>query len=302
MPPLITADLHIHTSHSHGRAGVEAMYAAARSRGLTLIGFSEHSPRPAGYAYPSDYQEKLTGGFSRYTDEVRRTAHLGVSEGVEVLLGVELDYIPEQEAHARTLRDAFPFDYVIGGLHFQNGWGFDFSAEDWASRSREECFSMYAAYYADLTSMCQSRLFHIAAHPDLIKLFTVEYFHSWLATDEAPVLIKRSLTAMKDTGMAMEISSAGLRKPCKEIYPCRTIMDMAARLRLPVSFGSDAHCVDTPAFAFDLLARYAHEYGYTYSVVPEHGRYRQILFSPGPRASIDTRGKHHAKHMERNAP
>jgi histidinol-phosphatase (PHP family) len=282
----IPADLHMHTSHSHGKAGVEAMYAAARARGLGVIGFSEHSPRPAGYAYPSDYQEKLGEGFARYVDEVRGVARLAAADGVAALLGIELDYIPGKEADAQALRDAFPFDYVIGGLHFQGSWGFDFSAGDWTSRPKEERFAIYAAYYGDLAAMCQSGLFHIAAHPDLIKLFTVESFHDWLAVDEAPRLINLALTAMKDNGMAMEISSAGLRKPCKEIYPCREIMAMAANLRLPVSFGSDAHCVDTPAFAFEALARYAGEYGYDHSVVPEKGRLRRLPFSlPRPERS-----------------
>jgi histidinol-phosphatase (PHP family) len=131
--------------------------------------------------------------------------------------------------------------------------------------------------------MCQSGLFHIAAHPDLVKLFTVESFHSWLATNEASFLIRDALTAMQDNAMSMEISSAGLRKPCGEIYPCRQIMSVAADIRLPVSFASDAHCTGTPAFAFTVLARYAHEYGHTQSTVVEQGQRRQIPFSlPDP--------------------
>lgn len=275
----ISADLHMHTFHSHAQASTEAMYLAAREKGLAIIGFSEHSPRPQGYGYPSDYQEKLRAGFPLYVEEVRRLAQSGASDGVSVLLGIEVDYIPGQEAYAKALLQAQDFDYAIGGLHFQQTWGFDFSAEDWSALPEDERFAIYARYYADLSAMCQSGLFHIAAHPDLIKLFSVESFHRWLDTEQAPLLVKNALTAMKDNGMAMEISSAGLRKPCKEIYPCRRVMSTAAALRLPVSFGSDAHCTGTPAFAFDALARYAREYGYTHSTVVEKGRSRQIPFS-----------------------
>lgn len=275
----IPADLHIHTSHSHGQASTEAMYLAARAKGLTLIGFSEHSPRPAGYAYPSDYQAKLSRGFPQYVDEVRQMAGRAATENINVLLGIEVDYIPGREAYAKDLLKAHNFDYVIGGLHFQKNWGFDFSAEDWVLLTRDERFAVYAQYYRDLAAMCQSGLFHIAAHPDLVKLFTVESFHNWLATDEAPALIRDALTAMKDNGMSMEISSAGLRKPCREIYPCRPVLSVAAKLELPITFGSDAHCAGTPAFAFDLLARYAHEYGYTDSTVVEQGHRRRIPFA-----------------------
>ncbi len=268
----------MHTHHSHGQAATEAMYRAARAKGLTIIGFSEHSPRPPGYAYPTDYQAKLNKGFPLYVDEVRRFSREGASEGVSVLLGIEVDYIPGQEAYAKSLLAEYDFDYVIGGLHFQKNWGFDFAADDWVLLPKAERFAIYSQYYRDLAAMCQSGLFHIAAHPDLIKLFTVESFQRWLATEEAPVVIKEALTAMKDNGMAMEISSAGLRKPCKEIYPCRRLMSVAAELELPISFGSDAHCTGTPAFAFDLLSRYAHEYGYTHSTVVERGTSRQVPF------------------------
>lgn len=275
----ISADLHMHTLHSHGQATTQAMFQAARAKGLAIIGFSEHSPRPAGYAYPTDYQAKLVREFPQYVEEVRRIAVAASTENIRVLLGIEVDYLPGQEAYAKALIQAHDFDYVIGGLHFQRNWGFDFSAEDWVLMTRAERFAAYAQYYRDLASMCQTGLFHIAAHPDLVKLFTVENFQAWLATDEAAPLIRDALTAMKDNNMAMEISSAGLRKPCKEIYPCRRIMDMARELRLPVSFGSDAHCVNTPAFAFPALARYAREYGYTHSTVIEQGRPRQQPFA-----------------------
>lgn len=277
-PHAITADIHMHTRHSHGQASTEEMYRSARARGLGVIGFSEHSPRPSGYGYPSDYQEKLADGFPRYVEEVRELARMAAPEGVKVLLGIELDYIPGRESYAGELCAAHDFDYVIGGLHFQGSWGFDFSADDWAPLSKDERFAVYARYYKDLAAMCRSGLFHIAAHPDLIKLFTVDSFHSWLDTPEAAALIKEALTAMKENGMAMEISSAGLRKPCGEIYPCRMIMAMAADLRLPVSIGSDAHCVNTPAFAFDELARYAREYGFSRYTVVENGLAQQVDF------------------------
>ena len=274
-PSPIAADIHMHTRHSHGQASTGEMYRAARARGLGIIGFSEHSPRPSGYGYPSDYQEQLVDGFPRYVDEVRELARAAAPEGVKVLLGMELDYIPGRESYAKDLCAAHDFDYIIGGLHFQGSWGFDFTADDWAPLSTDERFAIYARYYKDLAAMCESGLFHIAAHPDLIKLFTVESFHSWLKTQEAAPLITNALTAMNDNKMAMEISSAGLRKPCKEIYPCRALMTMAADLRLPVSIGSDAHCVNTPAFAFDELARYAREFGYAHYTVVENGKARQ---------------------------
>lgn len=281
-PLPISADLHAHTHHSHGQASTEAMYLAARDKGLSLFGFSEHSPRPEGYTYPVDYQEKLNSRFDQYVREVEEMKQRGQAEGLTVLLGLEIDYIPGQEAYARALRNSRPFDYIIGGLHFQGTWGFDFTADDWAGLSREKRFAAYARYYDDLASMCRTDLFHIAAHPDLIKLFTLDSFNEWLDTEEAAPRIRRALETMKEHGVIMEVSSAGLRKPCKEIYPGPRIMAMAAEIGLPISFGSDAHCVNTPAFAFDELARYAASFGYTQSFVVEKNTARALPFTAPP--------------------
>ena len=277
-PPPITADVHAHTHHSHGQASTEAMYVAARDKGLSIFGFSEHSPRPDGYRYPTDYQEKLNSRFDQYADEVRAMAARGAKEGVTVLLGLEVDYIPGKEEYAAALCARQPFDYIIGGLHYQGTWGFDFTADDWTPLGREERFAAYARYYEDLATMCGTGLFHIAAHPDLIKMFTIEDFNAWLETDGALDTVRTALRAIKDNGMLMEISSAGLRKPCKEIYPGPKIMALAAEMKLPVSFGSDAHCTNTPAYGFDELARYAASFGYTRSSVIIGGEARELPF------------------------
>ena len=80
----------------------------------------------------------------------------------------------------------------------------------------------------------------------------------------------------------MEISSAGLRKPCKEIYPGPVIMQLAAELELSITFGSDAHCTQTPAYAFAELARYAASFGFTHSLWFEQRRPRPEPFEAGP--------------------
>lgn len=283
--PSIAVDLHTHTHHSHGQSSTEAMYFAARDKGLGILGFSEHSPRPEGYRYPTDYQEKLNSRFALYADEVRAMAARGKGEGVRVLLGLEVDYIRGKEDYAAALRMSQPFDYIIGGLHYQGHWGFDFTADDWVPMSRAERFESYARYYDDLASMCATGLFHIAAHPDLIKLFTIDDFNAWLESGPALAKVRKALQAIRDNGMLMEISSAGLRKPCKEIYPGPKIMTIAAELGLAVSFGSDAHCTNTPAYAFDELARYAASFGYTESMAPEGGSMRAVPFTV-PAASL----------------
>lgn len=277
--PAIIADVHLHTHYSHGQADPLAMLQAAKRQGLSFIGFSEHSPRPAGYTYPEDYQEKLTSLLPQYVREVRAFAAQEAANGITVLLGLEVDYIPGQEAYATALCREHPYDYIIGGLHFQQNWGFDFSAADWERLDEDARFIIYRRYYEDLRDMCATGLFHIAAHPDLIKIFSIDSFKAWLDTPQAKDCVHAALSAMKKHGVIMEISSAGLRKACREIYPGPVIMAMAADLGLAVSFASDAHCTGTPAYAFDDLARYAGRYGYSHSVIVEKGKARQVPFT-----------------------
>lgn len=275
----IRADVHMHTSHSHGQASTQDMYEAAVKAGLTIIGFSEHSPRPAGYAYVADYQEKLRAGFPQYVAEVQALCERGKEQGVTVLLGLEVDYIAGQEEFAAALCREYPYDYIIGGLHFQGTWGFDGPGGEWAGLNRAARYNIYARYYQDLARMCGTGLFHIAAHPDLVKIHSVAEFRAWLETPEALPLVSTALEAMRDQGMAMEISSAGLRKDCREIYPGPDIMALAAEVGVRISFGADAHCTNTPAYAFDALARYAASYGYKESTIFVGGEPQPLPFT-----------------------
>jgi histidinol-phosphatase (PHP family) len=262
---MITADLHSHTLYSHARDSTAAMCAAALARGMAVFGLSEHSLRPAGYSYPTDYQARLEAGFPEYIREVG--AQQALYKGrMRVLLALELDYIPAEEAYAREVCAAHPYDYVIGGLHFQGLWGFDYAAGDWAGLSEAACAGHFTRYYQDLERMAETGLFQIAAHPDLVKLFRADTFRRWLEGDEAQERVRAALAAMKKNGMAMELSSAAIRKGLGEPYPGPLIMEIAAGLKLPIAFGSDAHAAGQVAFAFDQLAAYARRFGYSESV------------------------------------
>ena len=272
---MITVDLHTHTKYSHGANSPAEMYASALDKGLTLLGFSEHSPRPLGFDYLHEYREQLTRHLPDYAREVlalKAAPREGGHGPCRVLFGMEMDWLDGQEDYTRAACTAYDFDYLLGSVHFLGRWGFDDGVEPWKSASQEECESRYTAYFTAWEAMIRSGLFNIAAHPALIKIFSVEQFHIWLAKAESTAHIRRCLTALRDAGMAMEISSAGLRKACREIYPAPPIMALAAELGLPVSFASDAHGVDDVAHGFARLASYAKAFGFREHVFFDKGR------------------------------
>ena len=272
---MITTDLHVHTLHSHGRDTVEAMYESGRALGLSVIGFSEHSPRPAGYDYPTEYREKLQRGFPSYVEEVR--ALQGRNVGPEVLFGMEMDWIGAEQAFVHEAARAWPFDYLIGSVHFLGTWGYDSSPADWEPLDPSARARHYHDYFIAMKAMASSNLFQIAAHPDLIKIFSVDSFRSWLSGDNLD-LVRDALAAIRDAGMGMEISVAGLRKPCAEIYPGPVIMRLAADLQVPITFASDAHATSQIGYAWDQLAPYAASFGYTHSLVFKQGDRREVPF------------------------
>lgn len=267
---MFDSDLHNHTCYSHGKDTAAAMYASAVAKGLKVFGFSEHSPRPDQYTYTHEYRERLNAHLRDYVDEVRALQRPDAP--CRVLFGMEIDWFEADQEFVRHAAAQFPFDYLIGSVHFLGTWGFDDKQEDWDALTDAERFEKYAAYFRTWTRMVSSGLFNLAAHPDLVKIFSVDCFHRWLEREESQRLVADGLRALKASGMAMEISSAGIRKPCREIYPCATIMRMAADFGLDVYLASDAHNVNDVAHAFPRLANYARAFGFDHTVLFDRGR------------------------------
>lgn len=260
---MITADLHTHTLYSHGKDTPQAMFAAAEAKGIELYGFTEHSPRPHSYNYTNEYREHLLRHFPQYVDEVKdlQRRHPG-----KVLLGMEMDWMEKEVDFIKQAITAYDFDYLIGSVHFLQTWGYDDDPADWKSLAAADHHRHYEAYFLTLRSMAESGLFNIAAHLDLIKIFSVQAFQQWIVDGSHLDLVRDALVALRQSGMALEISSAGLRKPCAEIYPGPRIMALAADLKLDITFASDAHNVHDVAYGFDQLEAYARSYGFTHSV------------------------------------
>ena len=266
---MITADLHTHTLYSHGKDTPAAMWAAAQTKGITLLGFTEHSPRPQNYNYTHEYREHLVKHFPQYVAEVQDLQHQYPGQ---VLLGMEMDWMEKELDFIKKSITAYNFDYLIGSVHFLQTWGYDDDPGDWKSLAAADHHQHYAAYFLTLRRMAESGLFNIAAHLDLIKIFSVQAFSAWIIEDSHLDLVRDALVAVRQSGMALEVSSAGLRKPCKEIYPGPRIMALAADLGVDITIASDAHNVGDVAHAFEQLERYARSFGYGHSVCFDKGQ------------------------------
>jgi histidinol-phosphatase (PHP family) len=261
-------DLHLHTSRcGHATGTVDDYVDAGREAGLATICFTDHMPLPA--SWPQQYS-MTPAEVGDYLRDVRdAAAYSRESGGPEVLCGIEADWLPECRAYTRDTLAALDLDMVLGSVHFLNGWAFDDPdlIDRYASLDVDALWERYFAEFADAAG---SGLFNVMAHPDLVKKFGSR------PSRDPSGLYEKAADAMAEGGCAVEVNTAGLRKPAAEIYPCLPLLAACRRRGIPATIGSDAHdpaeVGADGASALDLLL----DAGYRSVVVFRHRRAEEV--------------------------
>ncbi len=153
--------------------------------------------------------------------------------GLPVLVGIEMDWIPDRVDETRALLAAHPFDIVLGSVHWLGDLAVDHPDYPcWDDLGADET---WGRYLDELAAAAVSGLFDVLAHPDLPKVFGTRMpAHLAGRRDEV-------IAAIADCGVAVECSSAGLRKPIGELYPDPDWLAAFCRAGVPVTLSSDAH-------------------------------------------------------------
>lgn len=251
MPVPPPGDYHVHTRFSDGEGEPAQCVERARALGLPAIGFADHlAPRCVD---PNDEWSVGSTQLEAYVCAVREAA--ARYPDIAVLLGVEADYVPEAEGELAQMLAAYPFDYVIGAVHFVDGFCYDDPATREDPRWHDAA-SLYRRYYALVSRAVGSGLFDVLAHLDYVMLWgrrSAADISS--AEDEA-------LAAIAAAGVAVEINTSGTLEPAGLMHPAPDLLARACRLDIPVVFGSDAHEVDQVGWKFDAAAAFARRAGY----------------------------------------
>lgn len=257
-------DLHVHTWRCRHAVGTADEYVqAAAERGVRTLAFTEHLPLPdsllARVPEAAEYAMPMAE-FDEYVADVAGALDVGGSMGVEVLLGVEIDAVAECLEHAAALLKRHPFDVVLGSVHFIDDWAFDDPdrTERYAQWRLED---LWERYFDDLIAAGRSGLADVIAHADLVKKF--------YGRPETPVghLYRSAAEALSGAGMAVEVNTAGLRKPCAEMYPSLEFLAELRRADVPATIGSDAHRPQEVGADGDLAVALLREAGYRSVVV-----------------------------------
>ena len=247
LPP----DYHIHTPLcGHAEGEVVAYLQHAVRRGLTEIGFSEHAPMPQDDF--DDWRMKRAD-LDRYIEIIQKAAKQ--VPGITVRIGLEVDYIPGYEDWIRELSDYYDWDYLIGSVHYVGEWCIDDprKAQRW---DHVEIMNIWIRYVELLIKAVTTRVFDIIGHIDLCKVFG----HRLKGGVER--LYEPFIQLVAEKGVAIELNTGGLRKPCREMYPSETILKLAAEYEVGLVFGSDAHKPEEVGHEFESAMAAAQVAGY----------------------------------------
>jgi len=244
-------DYHMHTPLCGHATGHPRDYAAeAVRKGLGEIGFSEHNPMPEKF---DDWRMDLAD-FPQYLQMVEEARQ--AQPQLPIRLGLECDFIPGRESWVRELAQKADFDYLIGAVHYITpDWDVDnpLKLDRWKQQPVEE---VWTRYFKAIAQAAQSGLFDFLAHPDLVKKF------GHIPKGDLLPYYRDALDAMAASGMAMEVSTAGLRKEVGEIYPSAQFLKEAFRRKIPVLISSDSHAPGEVGHEFQKAVQLVKETGY----------------------------------------
>ena len=244
-------DYHVHTRFSDGEGEPAQCVERALALGLPEIGISDHlTPSVVGGEGDWSIGHECLG---EYVGAVR-DAGARYPE-ITVLLGVEADYVPGAEDELAGLLGAYPFDYVIGGLHYVDGFSFD-DPPNRNDRRWDDAASLYRRYYHLVSRAAASGLFDVVAHLDYVML--------WGRRTDADISAAEdeALAALAAHGVAIEVNTTGALEPAGLMHPAPDLLARACRLGIPLVFGSDAHEVDQVGWQFDAAVALARQAGY----------------------------------------
>lgn len=234
-------DYHLHlrpdgeaasSAEYHTRANYERYRKAAERRGIEELGVSEHI-----YRFSRALEVWRHPFWERFASDDLDDFVAFVREQTDLRLGIEADFVPGGEDRLANLLESYDFDYVVGSVHFLRDGAVDmddYSVWD-SGRSPEQ---IWRRYFETVAESAACGLFDIIAHPDLVKYWGRD---RPLPEGDLRRYYEPAVEAIAGAGVAVEVSTAGLRKHVGEIYPAPDLLAMCVQAGVPVALSSDAH-------------------------------------------------------------
>jgi len=248
----MTVDLHNHTPLCKHAVGEPREYVkAAINAGAKYFGFSDHAPMKFDEAYRMEF-----GQMQGYENEILRLRD-EFSGQIEILLGYEMDFLDgfmDERVFSRKV------DYLIGSVHFFNGWAVD-NPEFIGGGDGEEQGEHLGEEFDHVERSARLGKFDIMGHIDLLKIF------KFLPKKDVRILAGNAIKAIKEANLVVEINAAGFRKPIGEQYPSVNLLELIAQNDIPITFGSDAHAKEDIGKNGEICEQIARNLGYSKCVI-----------------------------------
>ena len=259
-PLTIFSDYHTHPQgHRVQRYTQELLQPwadSARRLGLKDIAFTDHDRYHAGIDF----------------DEINRLRER--NPDLRVRAGIELDNDPVRSSAGRKWieKNWDKLDFVLGSVHFleRADQMFDSVPDGAAQFEGRNIDGMYADYFRRLRELIATGLVDSLAHLDLIKI------HGHRPTADIGTLVNETLEIIHARDLAIELSTAGWRKPVKELYPGDSIIELSMEKGIPFTTASDAH---SHVQLGENFARLAHK-------MAEIGIHQVCIFEKHKRAEV----------------
>ena len=249
---IVLPDYHIHTSLcNHAEGEMEEYVEHAIRIGLKEIGFSDHMPvmpEPhlcMGYDQLDYYIDRVCDIRERYR------------ERITVRLGCEMDIVGDRIGEIEDIIHKYPFDYVIGSIHYLDGWPFD-QEEYIDTFENGDVDEIYGRFFDAIAGSIETGLYDIVGHIDNIKCM------GYRATGDLTQHYERIASLLKSHDLAVEVNTSGIDKRCKEQYPSKEFLRILCQHDIPVTTGSDSHNPGSVGRYFNRAVSLLEEVGYNH--------------------------------------
>jgi len=207
----------------------------ARKIGLRDIAFTDHDRYHSGV----DFSE---------IDRLREK-----NPDVKVRAGIELDNDPKSSAAGRKWVEQHwdKLDFVLGSVHFleRDDQMFDTVPAGAAQFEGRNIDQVYEDYFRRVREIAATGLIDCLAHLDLVKI------HGHRPDAGIDSITAETLEFVSSRALAIELSTAGWRKPVNELYPSDRLIELAMAKGIPFTIASDAHSHVQLGENFDRLAQ-----------------------------------------------
>lgn len=242
---MINRDLHVHTTYSDGKNSPEEVLLSAIEKGISILGFSDHSYTDFDLQYcikkekVEEYINTILSLKEKYKGKI------------EILCGIEQDYFSGIPKYA--------FDFVIGSVHY-----FKLGDEYIPVDSNADTLTNAADKYfdGDIYALCEEYFRLVSEVVDKTNATVIGHFDLITKFNEKTPLInlnnpryiaawQKAVDKLIDKNIPFEINTGAISRGYRTTpYPAKDIIDYIKKKGGKLILSSDSHRADFLGFKF----------------------------------------------------